>query len=127
MKNILVIDDEKIVVEVMQRMVSRLGYEVVATDSWKLGLKEFSEKKFDLVMLDVLMPGRNGFDIAQEMVQMRPDQKIIMITGCGSTSVYEHMFSIGLKVNDVLFKPFTFKKVMFVISDVMRKNEPIYA
>jgi len=127
MKNILVIDDEMIVIDVLQRILTRLGYNVIATDSWKSGLHEYAEKKFDLVMLDVLMPGRNGFDIAREMVQMHPDQKIIMVTGCGSTSVYDHMVSIGLKVNDVLFKPFTFKKVMFVISDVLSNNEPIYA
>ena len=127
MKNILVIDDEKIIIDVLNRMLVRLGYNTVATDSWRSGLREFFDNKFDLIMLDVMMPGRNGLDIAHEMLGAHPDQKVVMITGCGSNAVYNHMSSIGMDAIEVLFKPFTFEKVRSVITRILSNNESCYA
>ena len=119
MKSILVVDDERVMCEVLQRILTRLGYEIAVSDSWESALEMFSKKKFDLVLLDILMPRMNGYRIAKEMRQLKPDQKIVMVTGLCVHAALAYNRSTRIKVNDILIKPFTFDKLRSVVTKIL--------
>jgi DNA-binding NtrC family response regulator len=77
---ILIIDDEKIVCDMAQRILAQEGYEVETfTDSTK-ALARIRDKRFDLVITDLKMENIDGMDILKEVNQLYPDTKVIMIT-----------------------------------------------
>ncbi len=124
MKNVLVVDDEHIVLEVLQRILSRLGYTVTVSDSGDVALKQFAEDVFDLVLMDVLMPERNGFEIAREMKQIKPDQKIVLVTGIGADAAAAQAHSEHIGIDYVLSKPFSYDKVRTVVASALKgKNQ----
>lgn len=123
MKSILIVDDEKVMLEVLRRTLTQLGYRIALSDSWKSALDLFSREKFDLVLVDVLMPHMNGFMIANRMRQLEPDQKIVMLTGLGADTAMAYNHSTRVHVNDVLLKPFTFEKLKSVITKALSRNK----
>ena len=114
----LVVDDEKIVLDVMNRILSRLGYNTVITDSGEAALKRFSENLFDLVFVDVRMPQMSGFEVAKEMKVLRPDQKIVMMSGLMEDAAEVETCSRDLRVNDFMFKPFSIEEVKSILGRV---------
>ena len=122
MKTVLIVDDEQIVLDVLQRILTRLGYDSVIIESGYLALERYSQEFFDLVMLDVLMPEKNGFEIAREMKKMNPDQKIIMVTGLGEHAAITQAGMENIPVDNVLSKPFSFEKVRTVIQETLETH-----
>jgi CheY-like chemotaxis protein len=123
MKKVLIADDEPFVLDVLNRILSRIGYQTTLADSWCQAIDAFREDAFDLVILDVLMPGRNGFEIAREIRKLRPDQIIIMITGMDTEAVLSRASRESVSVDDVLSKPFTCNKLAAVIQRVFHNRE----
>ena len=119
MKKIMVVDDEQEVLSVFKRFLEKTGYEPTVTDSWEEALSKFSKERFDLIILDVHMPGRDGFQIAKEMKDKKPYQKIVIITGLDPGEAYGYLSSVDVDVNEILYKPFSIKKVTQMITRVL--------
>jgi len=119
MKRILIVDDEQIVLDVLQRILNRIGYETCVIESGKEALVTFRAQAFDLVLLDLLMPEMNGFQIAREIKQMKPDQKIIMVTGLGEDAAIHQAGTENILVDNVLSKPFSFEKVKNILEETL--------
>ena len=118
----LVIDDDDCILRLMGRMLQKMGFTVDCCNTWESGMDCFYKQPYDLVILDIHMPGRDGFQLAQEMRHVRPEQKILIITGLGAGDVYRHLTGVtDADFNDILYKPFSFDKIKAVISDVMCK------
>ena len=62
---ILLVDDDKVVLQAMSRMVAEAGYDPTTADNWSEALRQFRDGKPDLVLLDVLMPTIDGFKLAR--------------------------------------------------------------
>jgi CheY-like chemotaxis protein len=133
MKRVLVVDDEPVVLEVLQRILNKIGYETEITDSGNSALQVFSQRQFDLVLLDVLMPEVNGFQIACEMRRRKPEQKIVIVTGLGADMEGENHDFPRTRIDHVLYKPFSFEKVKTIVDRALksrpmdRSNEPMNA
>ena len=123
MKTVMIVDDEQIVLDVLQRILTRLGYDSVIIESGDIAIERFSQEFFDLVLLDVLMPNRNGFEIAREMKQMRPDQKIVMVTGLGEDAAITQAGTENVSVDNVLSKPFSFEKVRTILKETLEEGK----
>ena len=119
MKTVMIVDDEQIVLDVLQRILSRLGYDSVIIESGDLAMERFSREFFDLVLLDVLMPEMNGFEIAKEMKRIKPEQKIVMVTGLGEDAAIAQADIENVPVDNVLSKPFSYEKVRTVVADTL--------
>ena len=81
MARILIIDDNTIVLETYCQMLERAGYEVVKATGGKEGTKLFRDNPTDLVITDILMPEKEGFETIIELRRDFPDVKIIAISG----------------------------------------------
>lgn len=119
MKKVLIVDDEQIVLDVLQRILSRLGYFAVILEKGEEAMEKYSSQMFDLVLLDVLMPEKNGFEIAREMKKINPDQKIVMVTGLGTDAAVSRAGQEDVLVDNVLSKPFSFEKVRTVMAQTL--------
>ena len=115
MKSVLIVDDEQIVLDVLQRILNRLGYETRISDSGEDAMGRFASESFDLVLMDVLMPEKNGIEVARRMREVKPDQKIIMVTGLGAEAVMAQNKEANVDYNSVLSKPFSFDKVRHIL------------
>jgi DNA-binding NtrC family response regulator len=79
-KQIVIIDDEKIVGDMAQRILSQEGYEVETFTDSTQALERIRNKQFDLVITDLKMENIDGMDILKEVNQLYPDTKVIMLT-----------------------------------------------
>lgn len=82
---ILIIDDEEMVRETLGKLLERYGYEVVVASDGNEGERIFREQPADLVVLDILMPKRDGLDLLACLKKLSPDLPVIAISGGGKT------------------------------------------
>ncbi len=104
-ESILFVDDETMIVDIAKRMLESLGYSVVARTSAIEALEAFRNNpdSFDLVVTDMTMPKMTGLDLAEKILQIKPDFPIVLCTGFDVTMNEEKIISHGLK--DVIYKP----------------------
>jgi CheY-like chemotaxis protein len=81
MAHILVIDDEKELLIVLKEALEKVGHTVVFAPDGESGLKEFQRARFDLVLCDLFMPIRDGFDTLKQIRGMSPNLPIIIMSG----------------------------------------------
>jgi len=122
-EHILFVDDEQSLVDVAREMLEELGYAVVTEISAIEAFKTFCEnpKKFDLVITDKSMPGMTGFDLAEELLRIRPNLPIILCTGFSDKADAEKARSVGLKKTVV--KPLVIREMAEIIRNVLDRKE----
>jgi len=112
MKRILAVDDDPKILEALSAALATKRYEVVTINNSDAALKLIQEQPFDLVLLDLFMPGKNGFDLYREFA---PTQNIpvLFVSGysqsfspssSGFRELWTEQFSLGQ--TDILYKPF---------------------
>ncbi|HHT9158062.1 MAG TPA: response regulator, partial [Candidatus Tripitaka californicus] len=80
MAKILIVDDDPDIVEAMRMPLEANHYQVVSASSAKEGLQKVLKERPDLVILDVMLPGKNGFDVCRELRQRGRDVAVLMLT-----------------------------------------------
>src|SRR6202158_1954210 len=81
---ILIIDDEAEIRESLETLLQLEGYTVVVAGTGREGLAQIGERAFDVVLLDLALPDKNGMDVLSEIRLVHPQQAIIMITAYGT-------------------------------------------
>jgi DNA-binding response OmpR family regulator len=104
---VLVVDDEILLRRLIMRELKRNGIDPIGAADGTEGLEAFlaGREKIDLVIMDLLMPGMNGLDLAAELERRRPGVKILYISGLGASIAVESILSQS--PDRVLLKPFT--------------------
>ena len=86
MQKILIIDDEPHILLMLKKMLERSGYEVDLAANGIEGIELFKKSQPDLVISDIIMPEKEGLETIREMKRLRPDLKIIALSGGGKVS-----------------------------------------
>ena len=103
---ILVIDDSEICRALVRRMLERERYRVIDAADGDAGIECFAREAPDLVITDIIMPNREGIETIREIRRMRPNARIIAMSGSvGSGSLYLEAAK-RLGADEVLVKPF---------------------
>ncbi len=111
---VLVVDDEERIQKVCHRMLTQEGCDVALADNGIKGLKMIEDAHFDIVLLDLMMPGMSGMDVLTGIKARHPDTVIIVITGYATL---EHSIETMKKgAFDFLSKPFSPQELRMVIS-----------
>jgi DNA-binding NtrC family response regulator len=84
---LLLVDDEKTMVKYLSKRLIKRGFEISIAYNGMDALEQVRENDFDVVLLDVLMPGMNGIDTLKEIKKIKPRTEIIMLTGHASVEV----------------------------------------
>ena len=112
---ILVIDDE-IGPRESLRMLLKTQYEIVTADRVDAGLAHLEEHEFDLIIMDIRMPGKTGIEGLREIRAINKSVSVVMLTGYGALETAQEAIRLG--ANDYLKKPFD----MHEIQEVVAKN-----
>ena len=117
-ERILVIDDEPDMLMLLRMIVEEnTDYEVGTTNNPSEALKMFTEENYDLVITDLKMPGMDGLEVFDELVALRPDIPVIIITAYGSPEAADEALKKG--VSDFVTKPFRKDTIIFTVNRVL--------
>lgn len=120
MKKIILIEDESSVVSFIKKGLQELGYEVSVALDGHTGIQMVEANDFDLVILDIMLPGINGLDVCREIRSKNKIIPILFLTALGSSE----NIVLGLESggDDYLGKPFKFIELVARIKSLLRRS-----
>lgn len=118
MNKILIIDDDKSLLELLQNCMHGL-YEVDTARNGRQGLDKLSQTKYDLVLLDVMLLGENGFEVLGK-IRKQYALPVIMLTAKNSPS--DKVSGLGIGADDYVTKPFNMEELLARIASQIRRN-----
>lgn len=119
--NILVIEDEKVVREVIVDILNLENHKVTEVEDGVKGIESFKKNKFDIVITDLGMPRLSGWEVAKRIKGIDPDTVVMIITGWGTQ--FDEKKLKENKVDHILAKPVHMKQLLKLVSDVMQSKE----
>jgi two-component system nitrogen regulation response regulator NtrX len=114
MATMLVVDDERDITQVLADFLTMRGHDVTAAQSGKQALSLARQRKFDVVFLDIAMPGMDGNETLQQLRKDFPGTIVIMISGVSDESIA--IKSLELGAFDYIRKPFEFSRLDRVVA-----------
>ncbi len=120
-KTIMIIEDDVSILRGLKDNLSFESYEVMTSADGQEGLKLALEKKFDLLLLDIMLPGINGYDICRRLKKEKPELPIIMITARGTE--IDKVAGLDLGADDYITKPFSIPELLARIRAVLRRTQ----
>lgn len=121
MPTILIADDNKQISSVLAEYAKKEGYEVALTYDGEEAVERFHQGGIDLILLDVMMPKKDGFEVCRE-VRRESTVPIIMVTARGED--FERIMGLDIGADDYIVKPFSPGEVMARVRAVLRRITP---
>lgn len=118
MEHILIIDDDRSLLGLLQNCMQGI-YEADTAWNGKQGLAMLSQAKYDLVLLDVMLPGENGFDVL-EKIRKQYAVPVIMLSAKDSPS--DKVNGLGIGADDYVTKPFNMEELLARVASQIRRN-----
>lgn len=120
-KRILIVDDDDEIRELLEFDVAQSGYFVDVAKDGLEGLNKALNNTYDLILLDVMMPKMNGFDVCKTIRQAKLAIPILMLTAKGT--IYDKTEGFDCGADDYLVKPFDIQEVLLRIRVLLKRNE----
>lgn len=117
--NILVVDDEESIVEFIKMGLEAEGYRVYTAYDGEEAITVAKELRPHLIILDIMLPGKNGYEICRELKE-NIETSIIMLTAKGD--IDDRVKGLNLGADDYMIKPFSFKELLARINARLRSN-----
>ena len=121
MKKILIIEDEPNIRELILYNLQANGYEGIEAEDGILGITLVHTEKPDLILLDIMLPGKNGYDICRELRAEGNNIPIIMLTA--KNEEIDKVLGLEFGADDYISKPFGIRELMARIKAVLRRYE----
>jgi two-component system alkaline phosphatase synthesis response regulator PhoP len=118
---VLLIEDDSALQRALRDRLQGEGYEVDCVDDGLEGESRASSEAYDLILLDVMLPGKDGFDVARELRIKGVDTPILMLTARGE--VTDKVVGLQLGADDYLTKPFEFIELLARMRALLRRSE----
>jgi DNA-binding response OmpR family regulator len=106
--NLLIIEDNQAIRSMLARFLENEGYQVAESESGEEGLKLFEQNKFDLVLLDIMLPKMDGFEVCKE-IRKHSMIPIIMITA--KSEDHDKILGLDVGADDYIVKPFSHEEI----------------
>ncbi len=120
MAHILVIEDEPEMQRGLRDNLEFEGYSVLAVGDGKKGLETIRAKKFDLILLDVMLPGISGFDICKKIREEGITTPVILLTAKGEE--VDKVLGLEFGADDYITKPFSLRELLARVKAVLRRT-----
>ncbi|WP_180230327.1 response regulator transcription factor [Bacillus cereus] len=117
--HILVVEDDQEIQELIKQFLMTQQYKVIVASDGLEGMNQFNKQSFDLILLDVMMPNLNGFEVAK-MIRSQSNIPIIMLTALEEEQ--DQMKGFDLGIDDYITKPFSFHVLMRRVEAVLRRS-----
>ncbi len=118
---ILVIEDEKKLVDILKRALKTERYSVDVAYDGEEGLKKALKNNYSMIILDIMLPKKDGFAVCKELRAQQVQTPIIMLTARGSTE--DRVTGLDLGADDYLIKPFGIEELFARIRTVLRRRK----
>ena len=119
-RRILIVEDEPTLAMTLGDRLESEGYTVDRAATGEAGLERASADSFDLIILDVMLPGTNGFEVCRLLRQHRFDNPILMLTA--RTLVLDKVVGLKLGADDYVTKPFDFSELLARVEALLRRS-----
>jgi DNA-binding NtrC family response regulator len=118
--SILVIDDEAEIREGLELLLKTEGYQVIMADTGQSGLLRLGEQPYDLLLLDVSLPDRNGIELLKDIRRQNPNLPIVLITAYGSIEMARAAFKSGAM--DYITKPWSNDELLAQVAQAVESH-----
>ncbi len=119
LEKILIVDDDTNICELLRLYIEKEGFNVVIANDGATAVKMFREQQPDLMLLDIMLPKLDGWQVCREIRKIS-DKPIIMLTAKGET--FDKVLGLELGADDYIVKPFDTKEVVARIKAVLRRS-----
>lgn len=120
MATILVVDDDPHILELVRLYLTTQGWTVEVCSNGESALRKLTSQKIDLMVLDIMMPGMDGFALCKAARSLYPKLSMLMLTAKGDTTQKIKGFQVG--TDDYLVKPFDAQELIMRIRALMRRS-----
>jgi two-component system alkaline phosphatase synthesis response regulator PhoP len=122
-EHILIVEDEPGLLLTISDRLKGEGYNVESADNGQTGFKMALEGLYDLIILDIMLPGKNGFDICRDLRSRDIHTPVLILTARGE--VVDRVLGLKLGADDYLTKPFEMIELLARIEALLRRNNNI--
>ena len=119
-RKILIVDDDNEIRELLEFDLAQSGYIVETASNGLDGLNKALNNYYDIVLLDVMMPKMNGYDVCKNIRKTKPDLPVLLLTAKGTIDDKTQGFDCG--ADDYLVKPFDIQEVLLRVRALLRRN-----
>jgi DNA-binding response OmpR family regulator len=123
MPKILVVDDEQNMRTGLKDNLEFEGYDVETANDGEQGLKKILENSYNLIILDVMMPKKSGFDVCKEVRKAGITTPVILLTAKGEE--IDKVVGLELGADDYVTKPFSLRELLARVKAILRRGENI--
>ena len=117
--SVLVVEDDKAILQGLLDVLVFNGYQAAGVEDGGQGLEMALEERYDLVILDVMLPTLDGFSVCKQIRKEKPNQAIVILTAKGSEDDIVSGFKAG--ADDYVSKPFSLRELMVRVEAVLRR------
>lgn len=117
--SVLIIDDEDRIRNVCSKMLTQEGYDVAQANNGKAGLEMIAQRHFDIILLDLMMPGISGLEALEQIRELHPDTVVIVITGYATLDHAVDAMKRG--AFEFIAKPFSPQDLRVVITKAIKQ------
>ena len=117
---ILIVDDDTNICELLRLYIEKEGFEASIANDGETALKMFDTVNPDLILLDIMLPGLDGWQVCRE-IRKKSSRPIIMLTAKGE--VFDRIQGLEMGADDYVVKPFEMKELIARINAVLRRTE----
>ncbi|MCL4474448.1 MAG: response regulator [Actinobacteria bacterium] len=118
--SVLVVDDEATIREVLQRTLASEGYDCATAGNVDEAVGKMQNRGFELVLTDIMMPGKSGVELLKEIQTLSPDTAVIMVTAVSDTQTAINAMKMG--ASDYVTKPFNLVEVLMSVDRALEKR-----
>src|SRR5215469_17528394 len=115
MHNILIVDDEGGIRESLQGILQDEGYKAATSESGEAALEALQKRSFEVVLLDIWLPGMDGLELLQRIRQLEDAPEVIIISGHGTIETAVRATKLG--AFDFLEKPLSLEKTLVLVKN----------
>ncbi len=120
MKKILIIEDEVDMIEGLRFNLEARDYMVIASQDGETGIKRAITEQPDLIILDLMLPGINGYEVCKKLKESKPEIPIVMLTAKSQES--DIITGLDLGADDYITKPFSILELLARINAMLRRS-----
>ena len=117
--HLLIVEDEKKIADSLKQGLKENGFEAEVAYDGNIGLKMFRSRPFHLIILDINLPGMNGYELCKQMRHLNPAVPIVMLTSMSAVEDKIEGFDAG--ADDYIIKPFDFRELLVRIRALLKR------
>lgn len=121
MKKILLVEDEMHVVSFIKKGLTEEGFDVTVAFDGNTGLQLFYDNQFDLIILDIMLPDKNGLEVCKDVRKVNNNIPVLFLTALGTSE--NIVLGLETGADDYLVKPFKFIELLARIRTLLRRTE----